>query len=270
VYGAKNIWADVKVNVRLEAQSKAKMKAELPPIRQGEAIPIPDAGGFRMTTNIVTDAAFKAPVRKINYAWFIPHDGTVLGRLRLRLGKDDFKKSYRFTRQGVFRHRLEPENKKEASLKPEKWSDSLDTFYPYSPVQSGCVNVTDRLLLVYIASAVGMQEGSQPLSVCVFGKRSLFRVRLKPIGIQSIKSDFTEVNQQTENRRKGKLDALKVDFDVRLMASDPKIDENFSFLGLRDNISIYIEPETNLPIQIRGDIPSVGKAILNLQSARIN
>jgi hypothetical protein len=269
IYSAKSIWADVEVDVRLEPQSKAKMQAELPANRQGDAIPVPDAGGYRMTTDIVTDVAFKSPVHKKNHIWFIPHDGTALGRLRLRLGKDDFKKIYRFTRQGVFRHRQEPKNKQEALLKPEKWTDILDTFYSYSPTQPGCANVTDRLLLVYIASAAGIQASSQPLSVCVFGKRTLFRVRLKAAGKQSIKSEFTEINQKTETRRQGKINALKIDLEVQQLASELGIDENFSFLGLRENISVLIEPGTNLPIQIRGDIPSVGKAVLNLQSARI-
>ena len=270
VYSAQSIWADVKVDVRLESQSKAKMQAELPANRQGDAIPVPDAGGYRMATDIVTDVAFKSPVHKKNHVWFIPHDGTALGRLRLRRGKDDFKKVYRFTGQGVFRHRQEPKNKQEALLKPEKWTDIADTFYSYTPTQPGCANVTDRLLLVYIASAAGMQASSQPLSVCVFGKRNLFRVRLKPAGTQSINSDYAEIKQQTEVRRQGKLNALKIDLEVRQLVSDSGVDENFSFLGLRKNISILIEPATNLPIQIRGDIPSVGKAVLNLKSARLD
>jgi len=79
VYSAQSIWADVKIDVRLEPQSKAMMQAELPANRQGDAIPVPDAGGYRMTTDIVSDVAFKSPVHKKNHVWFIPHDGTALG-----------------------------------------------------------------------------------------------------------------------------------------------------------------------------------------------
>lgn len=269
VYRAQSLWVDVTVDVRLEPQTQAKMQAELPVNRRGEAIQIPDAGGFRMTTDIETDVAFKPTVEKKNLVWFIPHDATALGRLRLRRGKDDFKKIYRFTKQGVFRHRQEPKNKQEALLKPEKWTDTSDTFFSYQPAQLGCANVTDRLLLSYIAVAAGLQENSQPLSVCVFGKRKLFRVRLKPAGVQSIESDFSEIKHQTQIRRQGKLNALKINFEIRQLASDLGIDENFSFLSLRKNISIYVEQATRLPIQIRGDIPSAGHAVLNLQSARI-
>ncbi len=269
IYSERSIWADVDVDVRLEPQSKAVMQAELPANRQGDAIPIPDAGGYRMTIDMVSDVAFKSPVHKKNHVWFIPHDGTVLGRLRLRQKKDHFKKAYRFTRQGVFRHRQEPKNKQEALLKPEKWTDASDTFYSWSSAEQGCANVTDRLLLIYIATAAGMQSSDQPLSVCVFGKRKLFRVHLKPAGTQAIKSKFTEINPQTEIRRKGKINATKIDLEIEPLVSESGIDENFSFLGLRDNISILFDPATNLPIQIRGDIPSANKAVLNLHSARI-
>ena len=269
VFSAQSVWVDVTVDVRLELQSQTKMQAELLVNRQGDAIPIPGPGGYRMTTKMVTDAAFKSTVHKENRVWSIPHDATALGRFRLRRGKDDFKKIYRFTRQGVFRYRQEPKNKQEASLEPEKWTDTLDTFYSYQPAQLGCANVTDRLLLIYIAAAADLQAREQPISVCVFGKRKLFRVQLQPAGVETIKSDFVEIKNQSEVRQRGKQNALKIDFETRQLVSDLGIDENFSFLGLRKNISIFIDPATRLPIQIRGDIPSAGRAVLNLQSARI-
>jgi hypothetical protein len=270
VFGAKSVWVDVVVDVRLEPQPKAAMQAELPVNREGDAIPVPDAGGHRISIDITTDAAFKPPVNKQNRVWFIPRDGTALGRFRLRRGKDDFKKIYRFTRQGVFRHRQEPASKHEASLEPEQWTDIRDSFFSHAPAQLGCANVTDRLLLIYIAAAAGMPENKEPLSVCAFGKRKLFRVKLQPAGLESIDVDFTETKNQGEIRRQGKLNAVRIDFETSQLPSDSGIDENFSFLGMHKNISIFIEPETNLPIQIRGDIPSAGRAVLSLQSARID
>ena len=268
--GAKSVWVDVNVDVRLEFQSRAKMQAELLENRKGDAIPVPDKGGFKLTIDILSDAAFKPPVHKKNQIWFIPHDGTALGWFRLRRGKEDFKKVYRFTRQGVFRYRQEPKNKQEISLNPEQWTDTMDTFYEFWPAQLGCAGITDRLLLIYIAAAAGMPENKQPLSVCVFGKRALFQVKLQPAGLESIKSDFVEIKQQSETRREGNITAFKINLEARLLEYDSGFDENFSFLGLRENISIHIEPETGLPIQISGDTPSSSKrAVLSLQKAKI-
>ena len=268
--GAKSVWVDVNVNVRLESQSRSKMQGELLENRKGDAIPVPESGGFKLTTDILSDAAFKPPVHKKNRVWFIPHDGTALGRFRLRRGKEDFKKVYRFTRQGVFRYRQEPKNRQETSLNPEQWTDTNDTFYEYRPAQLGCAGITDRLLLIYIAAAAGMSERKQPLSVCVFGKRALFQVKLQPAGMESIRADFVEMKQQTETHREGNIQAFKINLEARLLEYNSGFDENFSFLGLRKNISIHIEPETGLPIQISGDTPSSSKrAVLSLQKAKI-
>jgi hypothetical protein len=52
------------------------------------------------------------------------------------------------------------------------------------------------------------------------------------------------------------------------MESDLNAVENFSFLGLHQDISIYIDPTTRLPIQVSGIIPSLGKAELKLNEIK--
>ena len=48
------------------------------------------------------------------------------------------------------------------------------------------------------------------------------------------------------------------------MDSGLKEAENFSFLGFHDNIVMYIEPGSRLPIQAGGVIPTIGAAQLQL------
>ena len=45
----------------------------------------------------------------------------------------------------------------------------------------------------------------QPLSFCVFGRRQLFHVQLKPAELSSLKVDFIEKSQQGQMRRQGKF-----------------------------------------------------------------
>ena len=47
-------------------------------------------------------------------------DASALGRIRLLRGEDDFKKIYRFTDRGDFRHCLEPKDESQTRLAPEK------------------------------------------------------------------------------------------------------------------------------------------------------
>jgi hypothetical protein len=43
--------------------------------------------------------------------------------------------------------------------------------------------------------------------------------------------------------------------------------ENFSFLGLRKNIAIFIDPASRLPLQISGKLPKLGSLHLKLSEA---
>ena len=52
------------------------------------------------------------------------------------------------------------------------------------------------------------------------------------------------------------------------MDSGLKEPENFSFLGFHNDIVIFIEPVTGLPIQAEGVIPTIGKAQLKLKQVK--
>ena len=132
--------------------------------------------------------------------------------------------------------------------------------------QRGCPNVTERLVLIYIASASATEisKRMQPLSFCVFGRRQLFHVRLKPEGYHALEVDFIEKKQQGEIRRRGEVEALKIALETQPLASDLRKVEDFSFLGFQEDIAIFIDPASDLPIQLSGKIPTIGNATIKL------
>ena len=270
-YRIKNFTVEVNVQVRLESLPAAEVEAAL--IKSPQGIPInawsPESN--RITVHYMVDSIFMSPVKTINQVWFNPEDATALGRIRLRRGKDDFKNVYRFTDQGVFRHKREPQDQQETLKQPEKWTDVKDTFYAYNLDQLGCPNVTERLVLIYIASASAAEisKNMQPLSFCVFGRRQLFHVQLKPQGFHSLKVDFIEKKQQGEIRRRGEVQALKIALDIQPLASDLKSVEDFSFLGFQEDIAIFIDPVSGLPIQSSGKISMVGNLTIKLNEVQL-
>lgn len=268
-FQTKSFWVDVTSHMHLEPKSRDEIKAAIIENKQGDALEIPGAGGYKLTSDTIIDSALQPPVEISNQVWFDPKDATALGRTRLRKGEDDFKKIYRFTRQGVFRHRMEPKDKEEAKKDPEQWTDVLDTFYPHNLSQLGCLNVSERLLLVYIVSAFEQLNDDKPLFLCIFGKRQLFEVQLKSAGLHTVKIDFVEKKHQKEHRRQGKIKAQKIMLQTRPLESSLEKVENFSFLGFIKNIAFYIDPASRLPIQVSGEIPTVGKATLKLQEVQL-
>ena len=45
--------------------------------------------------------------------------------------------------------------------------------------------------------------------------------------------------------------------------------ENFSFLGMHEDIAIHIDPESRIPLQVSGRIPTVGAVTLKLGEVKM-
>ena len=261
-FHTKNFWVEVSTDIQMRPLRASDLDALLLASPQGIPIKPKTSSAAEMTINTTIDPRFRSPVNIYNRIWFNPSDAAALGRIRLRRGEDDFKKIYRFTEQGVFRHRLEPKNKREALLEPEKWTDIKDVFYPYDPDRLGCAAISERSLLIYILSAATWFESNDPMSLCVFVKRQLHRVQLRKVGTQPIQFNYIEKSRQVETRKEGTVRALKITITAQPIDFGQEAAENFSFLGLHKDITIYIEPTSGLLIQATGIIPTVGKAFL--------
>ncbi len=263
-YRAKNWAVTLTADMTLEALPSDKAQADLLASDRGMPHKASGPETLRLSLDMEIDSLFQDPVQITNRVWFDPLDAAALGRYRLRRGEDDFEKIYRFTEQGVFRRNREPRSKQEAQSEPDQWSFAVKTFYAHDLAQLGCPVASERLLLIYIASAAAGLSSGQPLSVCVFGKRQLHRVTLKAQGRRSVKVDFVESRQQVQAQRQGEIQVLAIALETEPLASDLDDAENFSFLGMHKNIVVFLDPQTNLPLQISGHISKVGSGDLKL------
>ena len=268
-FQAKNFWVKVSTDIHFVSLPAAEIEALLLSSPKGDPIKPRTPQLSQMTINTLIDPTFRSPVSIYNRIWFNPKDASALGRIRLRRGEDDFKKIYRFTRQGVFRHHIEPKDKKEASLAPENWTDAGDNFYAYDPARLGCSEITERSLPIYILSAADPSQMDKPISLCVFGKRQLHHVQLRKEGKQRIKADYFEKYPGKSMRIEKEVQALKIAIDAEPMESDLAETESFSFLGLQKDIAIYIDPATQLPLSASGIISGIGKVELTLHEAQL-
>ena len=264
-FQAKNFWVEVSTDVQLRSLAATELDNILPAASEGEPIKPLTAQAAEMTIHTSIEPRVRSAVTIDNRIWFNPTDASALGRIRLRRGEDDFKKMYRFTRRGVFRHQIEPKDKKEALLAPENWTQKSNNFYAYDAERLGCSGVTERSLPVYILSAVDISKIDYPISLCVFGKRQLHRVQLKAEGTHRVKADYYEKSPRKKVRVKKEVEALKIAFYAEPMKSDLTEPENFSFLGFHKDIAIYIDPASRIPVLATGVITGVGKVELKLR-----
>ncbi len=263
-YRAKNWSVSLTAVMTLETLPSVPAQGELLAADRGMPHKASGPETLRMTLDMEIDSLFRDPVQITNRVWFDPLDGAALGRYRMRRGEDDFEKVYRFTDQGVFRRNREPRSKDEARGEPDHWSFEVKRFYAHDLEQLGCPVASERLLLIYLASASAGLVNGQPLSVCVLGKRQLHRVKLSAQGRRSVKVDFIERRESGPTQRQGEVEALAIALETEPLASDLDKPENFSFLGMHKDIVIYLDPHTNLPLQISGHIAKVGAGDLKL------
>jgi hypothetical protein len=268
-FRAKRSVVDVKVDLRLAPFSTAEFES----IWRTNPQPIqpPSLGQkvYNMTVNRVVDHIFSPPVTLANQVLFEPHHAAVLYRIRLRRGKDEIKRSYWFSREGVHRLRTKPSTRGEAKGDPATWTDARTSFYPYDLTQLGCPQVTDPVLLIYLLSAAHLEKSGDSLSLCVFGKQQLHHLRLRVEGVQALEVDYSENGEEGTVRKKGKVDGLRVSLEAKPLPSDIKDAENFSFLGFHKDITIDIDPELRIPLQVSGRIPTIGTVALKLSGAEM-
>lgn len=81
--------------------------------------------------------------------------------------------------------------------------------------------------------------------------------------------NFIEKKQRNETRKVEKFNTIKIAITAEPMESNLNEAENFSFLGLHEDFAIFIDPATQIPIQVSGNIPTVGKADLRLTKVRL-
>ena len=267
-YEARSWTVELTVDLRLSQVPSHQVETDLMDI---EGAPLKASGGqtSRLTMEMRMSPALGSRVDVDNTVWFNPGDAAALGRYRVRRGEDEFEKTYRFARQGVFRHNREPQNKTERRLEPDAWSRQVDSFYPYDPVQLGCPVVSDRLLLVYIVSALDPKETDPPPAFCVFGKRQLHRVTLRPDGRETIAVDYSATSPASQTPHRETVDAFRIRLETEPLASSLDEPENFSFLGMHRDIVFFVDPRTHLPLQISGRIGKVGAGNLILREVRL-
>jgi hypothetical protein len=263
-FRAKRAVVDVKVDVRLAPFSTAEFESMWR--TNPQTIPLPSLGQevYNISVNRVIDHIFSRPVTLANQVLFEPIQASAFYRVRLRQGKDDIKRTYWFSRKGVHRLRTRPSTKGKGSADPAKWTDARTSFYPYDLTQLGCPQVTDPVLLIYLLSAAHMDKSGDSLSLCVFGKQQLHRLRMQVEGLQALEVDYFENRGEGKVRKKGKVDSLRITLEAQPLQADLKDAEKFSFLGFHKDITIDLDPELRIPLQISGRIPTVGTVSLKL------
>lgn len=202
-------------------------------------------------------------------SWFNPEDIAALQRVRVRRGKQSWKKSYRFAKDGVYRVRQKPADGHEEAITPDQWTSVQKAFYPHGVKGSECPVILEPNGLLYLASALNFEKQQFPLSVCVFNKKQLHRVEISGGLEQALEVDYLKKTRETGTRIQKRIEVIKIGFEPRPLAPPDVEPETFSFLGLKGNFDMFLDKASGIPVRVSGGSSSFGEADILLDTAEI-
>jgi hypothetical protein len=119
--------------------------------------------------------------------------------------------------------------------------------------------LSDPNLLFFIASAVTVTGGAEPLALCVFNKQSIHRVQLSADAGGTLQAEYLEIKGAAQNQVRRETAVRK----VRVQAFPPEADgvspEPFEFFEMGGEIEIDLDAENGLPLRISGEISGLGR-----------
>jgi hypothetical protein len=190
---------------------------------------------------------------------FDPANGQMVTRSRLSRGKGQRMKSYEYEDSFVLRERRNPNA--DSGAPPQEWpvtSQSKVTL----PNSAADTVLTSRHLLIFLAQRLQAQGPNNSLSVLVHTDLNFYRVRLTSDNGIPIEVDYQVAGEgSTSGTRETYGVAVQIQPEGTL-----EEDNDFDLLGLEDDIILFFDRKSGLPLQIRGVAPRIGSTKINLRS----
>ena len=192
-----------------------------------------------------------------------PHSYALLQRDRLTRGKNQRLKQYRYGADQVERIRREPDTS--AGPTPEQWPVSSRRTLPVPAFGEGSVVTSAQALLALAGEVIGAP--GEPLIVYVHTDVNFYRVRLVAAGEEVVDVDYSLAGGSQRVRGKRTAALVRLEADPAGTLQDPP---DLTLMGLVGEISIALDKQTRLPLQIRGLAPRLGKTNISLTAAELS
>ncbi len=268
-FKADSSFGELETNVQLTIFPAGETPELLTTEPQYEAVQASGSGTVSIRVHSNADPLLGSREELETQSWFNPEDISALQRVRVRQGKQLWQKSYRFTQSGVYRVRKRPADEREQGMPPNQWTSVQKVFYGYNDKDSECPVILEPGGLLYLASALDFERQQFPLSIRVFNKKQLHRVRISRSLDQTLNVDYLEKTPDTGTRIKKPVEVIKISFEPHSLTPPDVEREAFSFLGLKGNFDIFLDKASGIPLRVSGGSSAFGKVDILLHKAEI-
>ncbi len=265
-------WHEVELSARkLLMRAEARITVERCPVSAvADDLRTPPLGaGVLPTTGMVDVVRVRAELpfgrsERVT-VWLDAATGAVLQNTKRRLGRGRYWKVRRYTEDGYYEWRTEPDEPQDLRLPPSRWSDRWEQQVVFDAAPPADTVVTDPY--AFLAALRALEALHRPVAVASGGRA--VEIRLRRLSRRTVKTKG-ELHWPDGGRRLERVSARARWVEV---APAPGVDADAvetGLFGLRGTLELLLEPESWTPLQIRGRARSVGRVVIRLEHAELN
>ena len=198
--------------------------------------------------------------------WILPETGETLQREVVETGKRERYKTNRYTEKGVFTLRVNP-TAEERGSRPELWTERSETFYPLSRPPKG-QPIIEPGALVYLVAASGVEKPGDQELLYAFSDKRVVPVEAKGVRWTTTAVVFDLIEGE-QTHRVEELDYRVLEVSLRALP-EAGSDSNLELLGLHGDVTMLLDPEHRMPVEISGRVKFLGGLTIRLQRAAVN
>jgi hypothetical protein len=259
-YEASKLLMTLGTEVTLSKKTVAEAREGLVTPKDGGAI-TPDSG---FVYSVTTDSSFFG--KHTTYTMWFNDNAAILQRLKeLRRGSKSNAKLYRFAPDGKhdFRKDFNDESYVIKLSEVNTWGSS---FRQYPVKMDGDKVVSESSALLYLVSQLKLQNPGDEASLVLFSDDQLVNTSLVVEGKTKLKTDFT-ISSGSNSQRINEKERSVIKVVVKPVDSQGNPVRDLEVMGLKGDITMYIDEATRLLLQISGEIEIAGDVDIKLKTA---
>lgn len=264
-YEAHKLLLTATAAVRLETLPTPETVVDLrtPPEGAGRAPAGPCVAVLRLSSDVPIGRDEDAT------AWLDSETGGVLQVDKVATGRGAFRKVFRYSDAGFFMWRSAPADDEEERGEPDRWS-KRKTAMVGGDRPSQRLTLTDSYALLYLVSLVPRERGEIKRSALMFADDRLAEVVFRVGGLSLRKADFRVSWPGGERRIDEKRLLRRISIAAApLGAGSRAADVDLGFLGMKGELTVWIDMETGVPVELDGRADTVGRLRVRLERATL-
>jgi len=221
-----------------------------------------------LVVGVATDLPFGRSER-VSY-WLDPATGAAVQGDKLALGGKPYRKVFRYLTDGIEVWRQSPANDGERAGDPNAWTRvRTANIRPVHPFPAGAV-VTDSYALLPLASAIRLDEAGATATLYFIADDEPVRLDLIAGKLTFKRPGQHEVWPGGERVRRGDVLVRAATVRGRVVGKSSDSgdsaggDVDLGFLGMRGELTMYVEVGTGIPLEIVGRVDKVGEITVDL------